>query len=41
MQKNYSVSDGEYNIMLEHLANSKDVDMRIGKFDNVVKLRRR
>ncbi len=41
LQRNYGLSDSEYNNMLEHLANSKDVDVRIGTFDRVLKLRRR
>ena len=41
LQRNYGLSDSEYNNMLEHLANSKDVDVRIGTLDKVPKLRRR
>lgn len=41
MKRNYSLRDGEYHSLLEHLSNSKDVNVRIGTFDRVVKLRRR
>lgn len=41
MRRNFGLSDSEYNNTLEHLANSKDVDVRAGTFDRVVRLRRR
>jgi hypothetical protein len=41
MKTNYSISDMEYNRVLEQLANSSDIEVRRSLFDNKIKLRKK
>lgn len=41
LKQKYGLSNNDCNAVLRNMSNHKDVDMRVGTFDKVVKLRRR
>lgn len=41
LKSKHGMSDNECNEVLRNMANSRDVDVRVGTFDRVVKLRRK